>query len=90
MIDLQRFFSKVGALLTGSCASEETDGFTIQIASKKYDAGMKGVLRALIENLEKDPLNKASKVTWELYPVEQFSSSDNLTQDYLWSASIPI
>lgn len=60
--------------------------YDFQIGIEKHNAGMKGVLRALIARLEQSPLtSKNSKVDWDPYPVEEHGSKQELTQDYMWT-----
>ncbi|KAK3069618.1 Pyruvate decarboxylase 1 [Teratosphaeriaceae sp. CCFEE 6253] len=68
-VDLQRFFTKIGA--------------------QRYEAGMKGVLSAILRKVEADGSVKAksAQVEWDPYPLpEAAKERKQLTQDFLWDA----
>lgn len=43
------------------------------------------MLNALIQKIEKEPFSHSLDVKWDPYPIESFSPSDQLKQDYLWA-----
>ncbi|KAI7210258.1 pyruvate decarboxylase [Hortaea werneckii] len=60
--------------------------FHTQVGGKKYNAGIKGVLKALIRELVANSVSKPpAKIDWDVYPVPARTSNE-LNQDYLWSA----
>lgn len=61
--------------------------FYVKIRSPKYDVEMKGVLQALVQDLQKSPLSRAAalKVPWNPYPLHGLKAEGKLTQDYLWT-----
>ncbi|RMY79704.1 hypothetical protein D0862_13065, partial [Hortaea werneckii] len=59
--------------------------FHTQVGGKKYTAGIKGVLKALIRELEANSVSRPpTKIDWDVYPVPARTSNE-LNQDYLWS-----
>jgi len=62
--------------------------FHVKIGSQKYDVGMKGLLQALVQDLQESPLSRAAapKVSWNPYPLQDQKAEGKLTQDYLWTA----
>lgn len=64
--------------------------FHTKIGSQKFEAGMRGVLKALLEKAEADASVKAksSRVEWDPYPVpEAAKERKEPKQDFLWSVS---
>ncbi|KAI7283094.1 pyruvate decarboxylase [Hortaea werneckii] len=60
--------------------------FHTQAGGKKYNAGIKGVLKALIRELEANNASRPpTKISWDVYPTPA-QTSNELNQDYLWTA----
>ncbi|RMX79891.1 hypothetical protein D0869_07967 [Hortaea werneckii] len=59
--------------------------FHTQVGDKKHNAGIKGVLKALIRELKANSVSKPpTKIDWDVYPVPARTSNE-LNQDYLWN-----
>lgn len=60
--------------------------FHTQMGGKKYHAGIKGVMKALLHELKASKLSRPpANIDWDVYPVPARTSNE-LNQDYLWSA----
>ncbi|KAI7387565.1 pyruvate decarboxylase, partial [Hortaea werneckii] len=60
--------------------------FHTEVGGKKYNVGIKGVLKALLHELEASNVSRPpTKIDWDAFPVPARTSNE-LTQDYLWSA----
>jgi hypothetical protein len=61
-----------------------------KIGKQRFDVKMVHVLTALVEDLKKSPLVRAStpSVDWDPYPMNNLEPEPQLTQDYLWPVGI--
>ncbi|KAI6833609.1 pyruvate decarboxylase [Hortaea werneckii] len=60
--------------------------FHTLVGGKKYNAGIKGILKALIRELEANNASRPpTKISWDVYPTPARTSNE-LNQDYLWTA----
>ncbi|RFU29302.1 hypothetical protein B7463_g7048, partial [Scytalidium lignicola] len=62
--------------------------FHINIGADRFDTKTKYVLQELSQQIQRNPIKKTQKVTWEPYPDNNMaaSSGGNITHDYLWPA----
>ncbi|KAK3070663.1 Pyruvate decarboxylase 1 [Teratosphaeriaceae sp. CCFEE 6253] len=63
--------------------------FFTRIGAQRYEAGMKGVLTAILGKVEADGSVKAksAQVEWDPYPLPEVAKErKQLTQDFLWDA----
>jgi pyruvate decarboxylase len=65
----------------------EFQRFYVRIGEKKFDLKMKYLVKALVDDLKANPLNRTNEVavTWDPYPVKG-TSTGKLTQDFLWNS----
>jgi hypothetical protein len=62
----------------------------MQIGKQRFDVKMVHVLNALVQDLKKSLLVRAStpKIDWDPYPMNNPEREPQLTQDYLWAVSL--
>jgi pyruvate decarboxylase len=62
----------------------------VKIGKQRFDVKMVHVLTALVQDLKKSPLVRASTPTvdWDPYPMNNPEPEPQLTQDYLWPVSL--
>lgn len=60
------------------------------MGGKKYHAGIKGVMKALLHELKASKVSRPpANIDWDVYPVPARTSNE-LNQDYLWSVRLKV